>query len=66
MSTHSTVPSSVDADSFIDLADDCREVSSVLAPYIDLTKVPAPRLHPAFLIPAQSAAVLDGYDTYGS
>ena len=38
----------------------------MLAPYIDLTKVPAPRLHLAFLIPAQSAAVLDGYDTYGS
>ncbi len=67
MTTSSTVPSSVDADSFIDLADDCREVSSVLAPYvIDLTKVPTARSHPAFLIPAQSAAVLDGYSTYGS
>ncbi len=67
MALHSTVPSSVEPDSFTDLADDCREVSSVLAPYvIDLTKVPAPRQRLAFLVPAQSAAVLEGYDTYGS
>ena len=67
MTTHSTVPGSVEPDSFIDLADDCREVSSVLAPYvIDLTKVPLPRQRPAFLIPAQTAASLEGYDSYGS
>ncbi len=67
MTLHSTVPSDVEPDSFIDLADDCREVSSVLAPYvIDLTKVPVPRHRPAFLIPTQGAALLEGYDTYGS
>lgn len=56
-----------DPESFLDLVDDCREVASVLAPYvIDLTRVPAVAHRPAFPIPAQTAARLDGYDSYGS
>ena len=67
MSIHTFVPSDIEPDSIIDLADDCREVSSVLAPYvIDLTRIPAPRTTPAFLIPAQTADALEGYEAYGS
>jgi hypothetical protein len=67
MTPHSTVPSDIEPASLIDLVDDCREVSSVLAPYvIDLTKIPAPRAGLPFQIPAATAAALDGYEVYGS
>jgi hypothetical protein len=66
MTTH-LVPSDVEPDSFIDLADDCREVSGMLAPFvIDLTNIPAARRPMPFVIPAQTAAALDGYGEYGS
>jgi hypothetical protein len=66
MTTHS-VPADLEPDSMLDLIDDCREVSGMLAPYvIDLTNIPAPRAPLPFTIPAQSAAVLDGYSEYGS
>ena len=66
MTTH-TVPADVDPDSFVDLVDDCREVSGMLAPFvIDLTNIPAPRGVMPFAIPAQTAAALDGYEEYGS
>ena len=66
MTSH-PVPADVDPDSFIDLVDDCREVSGMLAPFvIDLTKIPAPRSAMPFAIPAATAAVLDGYEEYGS
>jgi hypothetical protein len=61
------VPSDIEPTSIIDLADDCREVASVLAPYvIDLTKIPAPRSPLPFLVPAGAAEALAGYDFYGS
>ena len=67
MSIHTSVPSDIDPGSFIDLADDCREVSGVLAPYvIDLNTIPAPRSALHVEISAGAAAVLDGYDEYGS
>ena len=67
MTTHTTVPGDIEPDTFIDLADDCREVSSVLAPYVvDLTRIPAPRAPLPFLIPAGAAEALAGYDFYGS
>ena len=67
MTASTPVPSDVEPDSIIDLVDDCREVASVLAPYvIDLTKIPAPRAGLAFQIPAATAAALDGYEVYGS
>jgi hypothetical protein len=66
MTTH-TVPADVEPDSFIDLVDDCREVSGMLAPFvIDLTNIPAPRSALPFAIPAQTAAALEGYEEYGS
>jgi hypothetical protein len=66
MTTH-IVPADVEPDSFIDLADDCREVSGMLAPYvIDLTNIPAARRPQPFLIPAQTADALAGYEEYGS
>jgi hypothetical protein len=66
MTTH-TVPADVEPDSFIDLVDDCREVSGMLAPFvIDLTNIPAPRSPLPFAIPAATAAALDGYEAYGS
>ena len=66
MTTH-TVPSDVEPDSIIDLVDDCREVSGMLAPFvIDLTNIPAARTPMSFVIPAQTAAALDGYSEYGS
>ena len=67
MSIHTSVPSDIEPSSFIDLAEDCREVSGVLAPFvIDLTAIPAPRSAAPVDITAGAAAVLDGYDEYGS
>ena len=66
MTSH-TVPADVEPASIIDLVDDCREVSGMLAPFvIDLTNIPAPRTALPFRIPAQTAAALDGYEEYGS
>ena len=66
MTTH-TVPADVEPDSIIDLVDDCREVSGMLAPFvIDLTNIPASRSALPFAIPAQTAAALEGYGEYGS
>ena len=67
MSIHTHVPSDVEPSSFVDFADDCREVSGVLAPYvIDLTMIPTPRSAPHLEISPGAAAVIDGYDEYGS
>jgi hypothetical protein len=66
MTTH-TVPADVEPDSIIDLVDDCREVSGMLAPFvIDLTDIPTMRPAAPFLIPAQTAAALEGFEDYGS
>jgi hypothetical protein len=66
MTTH-TVPADIEPDSIIDLVDDCREVSGMLAPFvIDLTNIPAPRTSLPFLVPAQAAAAVAGYEEYGS
>jgi hypothetical protein len=66
MTTH-TVPSDVEPDSIIDLVDDCREVSGMLAPFvIDLTAIPTMRTASSFVIPAQTADALAGYEEYGS
>jgi hypothetical protein len=66
MTTH-TVPADVEPDSIIDLVDDCREVSGMLAPFvIDLTNIPAQAGVRPFAIPAQTAAALEGFEDYGS
>ena len=67
MTLHTTVPSDIEPDSFSDLADDCREVSGVLAPFvIDLTNIPGQRSASPVEISAGTAAALDGYAVYGS
>ena len=66
MTTH-TVPADVEPDSIIDLVDDCREVSGMLAPFvIDLREIPTQGRVLPFAIPAGTAAALDGYEEYGS
>jgi len=66
MTTH-TVPADVEPDSMIDLVDDCREVSGMLAPFvIDLTNIPAPREGLPFLIPSHAADAMAGFEEYGS
>jgi hypothetical protein len=66
MTTH-TVPADVEPDSIIDLVDDCREVSGMLAPFvIDLANIPTQGRVMPFAIPAQTADALAGYEEYGS
>ena len=66
MTTH-TVPADVEPDSIIDLVDDCREVSGMLAPFvIDLTDIPVQAGVKPFAIPAQTADRLAGFEDYGS
>ena len=66
MTTH-TVPADVEPDSIIDLVDDAREVSGMLAPFvIDLTNIPTQGRVMPFQIPAQTAAALEGFEDYGS
>jgi hypothetical protein len=66
MTTH-TVPADVEPDSIIDLVDDCREVSGMLAPFvIDLTDIPVQAGVKPFAIPAQTADRLEGFEDYGS
>ena len=67
MTLHIAVPSDIEPDSIIDLVEDCREVSGVLAPFvIDLTNIPTPRGTMPVDISAGTAATLDGYGEYGS
>jgi hypothetical protein len=67
MTPHTTVPSDIEPDSIVDLVDDCREVSGMLAPFvIDLTNIPAPRSGLPFLVPARATAAVEGYGEYGS
>jgi hypothetical protein len=66
MTSH-PVPADIEPDSIIDLVDDCREVSGMLAPFvIDLTHIPAQRSALPFEVPAKAAESLAGYDEYGS
>lgn len=67
MTTHTLVPADVEPDSIIDLVDDCREVSGMLAPFVlDLTNIPTARPATPFQIPARTADALAGFEDYGS
>ena len=67
MSLHPHVPSDDDATSIIDLVEDCREVSGVLAPYLPaVIRLPEARTAPAVQIPAAMAAGVAGWGDYGS
>ena len=67
MSLLSHVPADVEPESFIDLCDDCREVSGVLAPYVPGTiRLPEAR-HPLSVeISPETADGLAGWGDYGS
>ena len=71
MTTHPPVPADVEADSIIDLVEDCREVSGVLSPYLPLAVVETLRLPDArppldVELGGPVAAGMDGWGEYGS
>ncbi len=64
MSTHTHVPADDEATSMIDLVEDCREVSGVLAPNLSLdTVLRLPEARAALPIEID-AAVAAGYGDY--
>lgn len=66
MTTHTHVPADVEAESIIDLVQDCREISGVLGSFVPAVRVPDARGAMPVEILASTAAGLDGYDDYGS
>ena len=67
MSAHPPVPADDDPTSIIDLVDDCREVSGVLAPYFSgEIRLPAPRAVSLVEIDATVAAGAAEWSDYGS
>ena len=67
MTTHSPVPSDVEAESIIDLVHDCREISGVLGSFVP-TVIRLPEARDALPVEISVDAVnaLAGYDEYGS
>jgi hypothetical protein len=64
MSTHTHVPADDEATSIIDLVEDCREVSGVLAPYLSLdTVLRLPEARGALPVEID-AAMAAGYGDY--
>ena len=67
MSVSHPVPADDDPVSFIDLVDDCREVSGVLAPYVPgEIRLPSPRQVSLVEIDATVAAGAAEWSDYGS
>ena len=67
MTSSNPVPADVEADSIIDLVQDCREISGVLGSFVPtVIRLPEPREVQPVEITALVAAGLDGYDEYGS
>ncbi len=67
MSVHPHVPADDEATSIIDLVDDCREVSGVLAPYVPgVIRLPEPRQVSLVEIDATVAAGAAEWSDYGS
>lgn len=71
MTTHSPVPSDVEADSLIDLVHDCREISGVLGSFVPtVVRLPEPRPSEGGAMPVEisldAVHALVGYDEYGS
>ncbi len=67
MSVSPRVPADDDAASIIDLVDDCREVSGVLAPYVPgEVRLPAPRDVSLVEIDETVAAEVADWSEYGS
>ena len=67
MSTHTSVPSDVEAESIIDLVHDCREISGVLGSFVAAgIRIPDARGAMPVEISLDAVQALDGYDDYGS
>ena len=67
MSTHTSVPSDVEAESIIDLVHDCREISGVLGSFVPaVIRIPDARGAAPVEISLDAVQALDGYDDYGS
>ena len=67
MSVHPHVPADDDPTSIIDLVDDCREVSGVLAPYVPAEiRLPEARSALPVEIDATVSAGLAGWNDYGA
>ncbi len=67
MSTHTHVPSDVEAESMIDLVHDCREISGVLGSFVPtVIRIPEARTSPPLEISLDAVQALEGYSTYGS
>jgi hypothetical protein len=68
MTVHPHVPADDDATSIIDLVEDCREVSGVLAPYVPAEFLPIPNARQAMPveIDAGVAAGFADWSDYGS
>ena len=65
MATHTRVPADIEADSIIDLVQDCREISGVLGSFIPAARTADRRGALPVDISARTAAGLDGYEDYG-
>jgi len=66
MTTHTQVPADVEADSLVDLVQDCREISGVLGSFVPTVRIPDARGAMPVEIGALTAGSLDGYGDYGS
>ncbi len=66
MSTHVQVPGDVEAESLVDLVQDCREISGVLGSVVPAAPAVDTRGVMPVEIGALTAAGLDGYGDYGS
>jgi hypothetical protein len=66
MTVHPHVPADDEAMSLIDLVDDCREVSGVLAPFVAEVRLPAARNALPVEIDATVAAGVAEWSDYGS
>ena len=67
MTTHTLVPSDIEAESLIDLVHDCREISGVLGSFVPTTvRLPDTRGALPVQISPETALSLSGYGEYGS
>ena len=66
MTTHTQVPADVEADSIVDLVQDCREISGVLGSFVPTVRIPDARGAMPVEIGALTVGSLDGYGDYGS
>lgn len=66
MTTTNPVPADDEPGSILDLVEDCREVSGVLAPWPGVVRLPGPGIRTGLTIPVGAAGGLEGYGDYGS